>query len=172
MSAAATHYATLEVIESASIEAIKGAYKHLAQRWHPDKNQGNLKEAAEKASLLNQAYAVLSDPFLREEYDATIRPKQQESGKPDANQGSKKRMPNAAFMKALTPSVELADIVGEGPLPRTEVVRRLWEYIKKNDLQDPSNKRTINSDATLIKIFGKPQLSMFEMAGHIGKHLK
>jgi chromatin remodeling complex protein RSC6 len=85
---------------------------------------------------------------------------------------AKKRTPNAAFMKALTPSPQLAAVVGTAPLPRTEVVSKLWAYIKKNKLQDQANKRMVNADAKLKEIFGKPQVSMFEMAGLIGKHVK
>ena len=85
---------------------------------------------------------------------------------------AKKRTANAAFMKALTPSAALAAVVGASPLPRTEVVSKLWTYIKKNKLQDEANKRMINADAKLKEVFGKPQVSMFEMAGLIGKHLK
>ena len=85
---------------------------------------------------------------------------------------AKKRTVNAAFMKALTPSAALAAVVGNSPLPRTEVVSKLWTYIKKNKLQDAVNKRMINADATLKEVFGKVQVSMFEMAGLIGKHLK
>ena len=84
---------------------------------------------------------------------------------------AKKRTPNAAFMKALTPSAALAAVVGTDPLPRTEVISKLWIYIKANDLQEPTNKRLINADAKLKKVFDKPQVSMFEMAGLIGKHL-
>ena len=85
---------------------------------------------------------------------------------------AKKRTPNAAFMKALMPSPQLAAVVGTAPLPRTEVVSKLWAYIKKNKLQDQANKRMVNADAKLKEIFGKPQVSMFEMAGLIGKHVK
>ncbi|QDL54605.1 SWIB/MDM2 domain-containing protein [Rhodoferax aquaticus] len=85
---------------------------------------------------------------------------------------AKKRTVNAAFMKALTPSAALAAVVGATPLPRTEVVSKLWVYIKKNKLQDAVNKRMINADAKLKEVFGKVQVSMFEMAGLIGKHLK
>jgi len=84
---------------------------------------------------------------------------------------AKKRTPNAAFMKALTPSAALAAVVGATPLPRTAVVSKLWDYIKKNNLQDAANKRNINADAKLKEIFGKAQVSMFELAGLIGKHL-
>ncbi len=83
-----------------------------------------------------------------------------------------KRIPNAAFMKALTPSPALAAIVGAAPLPRTEVVSKMWVYIKKHKLQDEANKRMVNADAKLKEVFGKAQVSMFEMAGLIGKHLK
>ena len=83
-----------------------------------------------------------------------------------------KRTPNAAFMKALTPSPALAAIVGAAPLPRTEVVSKMWVYIKKHKLQDEANKRMVNADAKLKEVFGKAQVSMFEMAGLIGKHLK
>ena len=85
---------------------------------------------------------------------------------------AKKRTPNPAFMKALTLSPELSAVVGDKPLPRTEIVSKLWVYIKANDLQDKTNKRMINADAKLLAVFGKPQVSMFEMAGLIGKHVK
>ncbi len=83
-----------------------------------------------------------------------------------------KRKPNAAFMKALTPSTTLAAIVGATPLPRTEVVKKLWAYIKKNNLQDAKNRRNINADDKLKPIFNKAQVSMFEMTKLVSKHLK
>lgn len=85
---------------------------------------------------------------------------------------AKKRTPNAAFMKALTPSPALAAVVGSAPLPRTEIISKLWVYIKAHNLQDAANKRNINADAKLKELFGKPQVSMFELAGLIGKHVK
>jgi len=84
---------------------------------------------------------------------------------------AKKRAVNAAFMKPLTPSAALAAVVGAKPLARTEVVKQLWVYIKKHKLQDTANKRNINADAKLKDVFGKAHVSMFEMAGLIGKHL-
>ena len=75
-------------------------------------------------------------------------------------------------MKALTPSAALAAVVGATPLPRTEVVSKMWVYIKKNNLQDKVNRRAINADDKLKAVFGKAQVTMFEMAGLIGKHLK
>ena len=83
-----------------------------------------------------------------------------------------KRAPNPAFMKALTPSAELAKVVGAKPLPRTEVVKQIWVYIKKHNLQDAKNKRNINADDLLKPVFGgKKQVTMFEMAGLLSKHL-
>lgn len=79
---------------------------------------------------------------------------------------------NSAFMKPMTISEELAAVVGKGPFPRSEVVKKLWVYIKKNDLQDPKNKRNINADANLKKVFGgKGTVSMFEMTKLVSKHL-
>ena len=86
--------------------------------------------------------------------------------------GGAKRKPNAAFMKALTPSAALAAVVGASPLPRTEVVKKLWNYIKKNNLQDSKNRRNINADAKLKEVFGKGTVSMFEMTKLVSKHLK
>jgi hypothetical protein len=83
------------------------------------------------------------------------------------------RKANAAFMKPVTPSATLAAVVGDKPIPRTEVTKRLWAYIKKNGLQDPKNKRMIRADDTLKNVFGgKAQVNMFEMTKLVGKHLK
>jgi len=94
--------------------------------------------------------------------------------KPAAKKAAKpkaKRTPNAGFMKAMTPSAMLAAVVGAGPLPRTEVTKKVWEYIKKNKLQDAGNKRMINADEKLRGIFDKDQVSMFEMTKLISRHL-
>ncbi|MBA5638868.1 hypothetical protein H3H37_17560 [Duganella sp. LX20W] len=83
------------------------------------------------------------------------------------------RKPNAAFMKAMTPSAVLAAVVGAAPLPRTEVTKKVWDYIKKLNLQDPANRRMINADDKLKAVFGgKAQVSMFEMTKLISDHLK
>ena len=84
----------------------------------------------------------------------------------------KKRTPNAAFMRALSLSPALAAVVGAKSLPRTEIVSKLWAYIKENQLQDSVNRRMINADAKLKVVFEKAQVSMFEIAGLIGKHAK
>jgi chromatin remodeling complex protein RSC6 len=85
---------------------------------------------------------------------------------------AKKRTPNAAFMKAMTPSPQLAAIIGAAPVPRTEVTKKVWEYIKKNNLQDSVKRTMINADAKLKEIFKKAQVSMFEMTKLINAHLK
>ena len=82
------------------------------------------------------------------------------------------RKPSAAFMKPVTPDAALAAVVGAKPLPRTELTKKLWAYIKKNGLQDKKNKRMINADAALKTVFGgKGQVSMFEMTKLVGKHV-
>ena len=83
-----------------------------------------------------------------------------------------KRKPNPAFMRALTPSAALAAVIGAGPVPRTEVVKKLWAYIKKYDLQDKNNRRNINADDKLKSVFGKGTVNMFEMTKIVNKHLK
>lgn len=81
-------------------------------------------------------------------------------------------MANAAFMKPMTISADLAAVVGTGPMPRSEVVKKLWEYIKSNNLQDPANKRDILADAALKKVFGgKDKVNMFEMTKLVSAHL-
>ncbi|HLT99971.1 MAG TPA: SWIB/MDM2 domain-containing protein [Burkholderiaceae bacterium] len=82
------------------------------------------------------------------------------------------RKPNAAFMKPLTPSATLAAVIGSEPLPRTEVTKKIWEYIKKHDLQDAKNRRNINADDKLRPLFGKDQVSMFELTKLVSAHLK
>lgn len=77
----------------------------------------------------------------------------------------------SAFMKALKPSPQLAVVVGAEPLPRTEVTKKLWDYIKAHNLQNPANKRNILCDGALKAIMGKDEVTMFEMTGLVGKHL-
>ena len=82
------------------------------------------------------------------------------------------RKPNAAFMAPLTLSPALSEVVGSKPLPRTEIIKKIWDYIKKNNLQDKTNRRMINGDDKLKKVFGgKAQISMFELAKVVNKHV-
>jgi len=86
---------------------------------------------------------------------------------------AKKRKPNAAFMKPMTPSAALAEVVGSKAIPRTEVTKKLWGYIKKNKLQDSKNRRMINADDALKVVFGgRGKVTMFEMTKLVSKHLK
>jgi upstream activation factor subunit UAF30 len=81
------------------------------------------------------------------------------------------RKPNAAFMRALTPSSTLGAVIGNGAVPRTEAVKKIWNYIKANNLQDKANRRMINADDKLRPLFGKDQVSMFDLAKILSKHL-
>ena len=90
-----------------------------------------------------------------------------------AEQKKKKRKPNPAFMKPMQPDAQLSAVVGDKPMPRTEVTKKIWDYIKKNNLQDSKNKRMINADEKLKAVFnGKRQVSMFEMTKLVNNHLK
>ncbi len=90
-----------------------------------------------------------------------------------AKKTAAKRKPNAAFMKPMTPTAALAAVIGGNPMPRTEVTKKIWAYIKKNKLQDSKNRRNINADDKLKEVFGgKKQVSMFEMTKLVNKHLK
>ena len=92
--------------------------------------------------------------------------------KPAPKKTAEKRTPNAAFMKAMQPSPELSEVVGNKPIPRTEVTKKIWDYIKKNKLQDALNRRMINADDKLRTVFGgKKQVSMFEMTKLVNTHL-
>lgn len=136
------------------------ASKAPAKKATPEKTV-----AAEKAVPVKKAAAKTAAPA---QDGVTAKP----AAKSAAAAPAKKRTPNPAFMKALTLSSELSAVVGDKPLPRTEIVSKLWIYIKANNLQDQANKRMINADKKLLAVFGKPQVSMFEMAGLIGKHVK
>jgi chromatin remodeling complex protein RSC6 len=95
------------------------------------------------------------------------------AAKKAAKKSSAKRKPNAAFMKAMTPSSTLAAVIGSSPMPRTEVTKKIWDYIKKNKLQDAINRRLINADEKLRAVFGgKGKVSMFEMTKLVSNHLK
>jgi len=103
---------------------------------------------------------------------AKKKPAKKAARKKAAPKKKAKRKPNPAFMRPLTPSMDLAAIVGSKPLPRTEVTKKVWEYIKRNGLQDSKNRRNINADDKLAQIFGgKRTVSMFEMTKLVNKHL-
>jgi chromatin remodeling complex protein RSC6 len=140
------------------------AKKPVVKKAAPAKKPAAQKAAAKPAAKKPAAKAAAKKPAAAKKAAA---PKAAASAKPKV-----KRTPNAAFMKAMMPSEMLAKVVGAMPLARTEVVKKVWEYIKKNKLQDAINKRMINADEKLREIFGKAQVSMFEMTKIINQHLK
>ncbi len=127
--------------------------KKAAKKAAPAKKAPAKKTAAKKAAPAKKATAKKAP------------------AKKAAKAPAKKRTPNAAFMKAMTPSSSLAAIIGDKPVPRTEVTKKVWEYIKKNNLQDSAKRTMINADAKLREIFKKGQVSMFEMTKLINNHL-
>lgn len=125
------------------------------------------KKAAPKKAVKKAAPKKAAKKAVKKAAPKKAAPKKKVAKKKSA------RKPNAAFMKALTPSADLAAVIGSKPLPRTEAVKKIWVYIKANKLQDAKNKRNINADAKLKLVFGgKAQVSMFDMAKHLSNHLK
>jgi chromatin remodeling complex protein RSC6 len=127
------------------------------------------KKAAKKAAKKSPKKAVKKAAKKSAKKTAKKAPKKsaKKAGKKSA------RKPNAAFMAPLNLSPALADVVGSKPLPRTEIIKKIWDYIKKNGLQDSKNRRMINADAKLKTLFGgKTQISMFELAKVVNNHVK
>ncbi len=128
------------------------------------------KPAAKKPAAKAAAKAAAKKPVAK----AAAKPAAKAAAKPAkaAAKPAAARKPNAAFMKPMTLSPVLAAVIGAAPLPRTEVTKKIWEYIKKHKLQDEANKRNINADDKLKAVFGgKKQVSMFEMTKLISGHL-
>ena len=133
------------------------------------------KKAAKKPAAKKPAAkkAAAKKPAAKKPAAKKAPAKKAPAKKAAAKKPAAKRTPNAAFMKPMTPSAMLSAVVGAVPLPRTEVTKKIWEYIKKNKLQDAINKRMINADERLKAVFGgKPTVSMFEMTKLVSKHLK
>ena len=136
--------------------AKKGAAKKGAAKKAPAKKSAAKKGAAKKGAAKKAAPAK----------------KTAKAAKKAPAKKAAKRTPNAAFMKAMNVSPQLGAVVGTSPLPRTEVTKKLWAYIKKNGLQDEKNRRQINADDKLKPVFGgKSNVSMFEMTKLVNKHL-
>ncbi len=148
--------------------AKKTAAKKSPAKKAPAKKPVAKKVAAKKAPAKK---AALKKPVAKKVTAKKAPAKKAVAKKAVKKAPAKKRTPNAAFMKPLTPSAALAAVVGSTPLARTEVVSKLWTYIKKHALQDKVNKRNINADDKLKAVFGKSQVTMFELASLIGKHL-
>lgn len=134
------------------------------------KSRSKAKKKSPKKRMKAKARPKAKAKRKAKKVKAKARPKAK--AKPKAAKPKTKRKPNAAFMKPLTPDAALAAIVGSDPLPRTEITKRLWVYIKKNGLQDPVNKRNINADEALKRVFGgRSSVSMFEMTKLVSNHL-
>ena len=133
------------------------------------------KKAAKKSAAKKPAAkkSAAKKPAAKKSAAKKPAAKKSAAKKPAAKKSAAKRKPNAAFMKAMTPSTTLAAVVGGMPMPRTEVTKKIWDYIKKNKLQDAVNRRLINADEKLRAVFGgKSKVSMFEMTKLVSNHLK
>ena len=133
------------------------------------------KKAAKKSAAKKPAAkkSAAKKPAAKKSAAKKPAAKKSAAKKPAAKKSAAKRAPNPAFMKAMTPSADLASVVGEKAMPRTEVTKKIWDYIKKHGLQDKANKRMINADDKLKSVFGgKRQVSMFEMTKLVNNHLK
>ena len=132
------------------------------------------KKSAKKAVKKTAKKAAKKAP--KKAAKKTAKKAAKKAGKKAGKKAAKKksaRKPNAAFMAPLTPSTQLAEVVGTKGLPRTEIIKKIWDYIKKNGLQDKKNRRMINADDKLKPVFGgKGQISMFELAKVVNKHVK
>lgn len=128
---------------------------------------------AKKSSASRSAAAAKKGASRKAAPASRTKAAAKKSGGTAARKKTAARQPNAAFMKAMQPDAELAQVVGNKPMPRTELTKKLWAYIKKNDLQDPKERRMINADDKLRPVFnGKKQVSMFDMTKLVNQHLK
>ncbi len=148
----------------------KKATKKKAAKKKATKKKATKKKAAKKATKKKATKKKVAKKATKKK--ATKKKVAKKATKKKAAKKKTKRKPNAAFMRPLTPSSALAAVVGTSPLPRTQVVKKLWQYIKRHDLQDPKNRRNILADTKLKPVFGKNCVSMFEMTKLISKHLK
>jgi len=148
------------------------AAKKPAAKKPAAKKPAAKKPAAKAAAKKPAAKKPAAKPAAKKPAAKKPAAKKPAAKKPAAKKPAAKRKPNAAFMKAMTPSATLAAIIGATPMPRTEVTKKIWDYIKKNKLQDAVNKRMINADAKLKELFQKAQVSMFEMTKLVSNHLK
>ena len=144
----------------------KKATKKKATRKKATKKKATRKKATKKAA---KKKATKKKAKKATKKKATKKATKKKAKK--AKRKKSKRKPNAAFMKALKPSTALAAVIGNKPLPRTQVIKKLWIYIKKHNLQNPKNRRNILADAKLKTVFGKKEVSMFQLAGILNKHL-
>ncbi len=137
----------------------------------PAKKKAKKKTAKKKVAKKKVAKKKTAKKKTAKKKTAKKKVAKKKTAKKKAKKKSK-RKPNAAFMRPVTPSEALSAVVGSRPIPRTQVTKKLWEYIKKNKLQDKVNRRMINADAALKKVFGgKSKVNMFEMTKLVSRHL-
>ena len=129
-------------------------------------------KASKKAAAKTAKKAAKKAPAKAAKKGAAKKAAPKKAAKKAAPKKKSARKPNAAFMAPLTPSPALAEVIGSKGMPRTEIVKKIWQHIKRNNLQETNNKRMINADAKLRPIFGKDQISMFELAKVVNKHVK
>jgi len=154
--------------KAAKKKTAKKATKKKVAKKKVAKKKVAKKKTAKKATKKKVAKKKVAKKKVAKKKTA----KKKTAKKKTAKKKASKRKPNEAFMKPMTPSKELAAVVGDKAIPRTQVIKKIWDYIKKNNLQNPKNKRNILADTKLKPIFkGKSEVTMFELAGLIGKHL-
>ena len=142
---------------------------------HRKENHGNCQESCKEArrEKAGRKKPAAKKPAAKKAPAKKAPAKKPAAKKAAAKKPAAKRKPNAAFMKPMTPSAVLATVIGATPMPRTEVTKKIWDYIKKNKLQDAVNRRLINADEKLRAVFGgKGKVSMFEMTKLVSNHLK
>ncbi len=160
--------ATKKVAKKATKKVAKKATKKAAKKATKKVAKKATKKAAKKATKKVAKKATKKVAAKK----ATKKVAKKATKKAAKKKTKTKRKPNAAFMKAMTPSAALAEFVGAKPLPRTQAVKKFWDYIKKHDLQDAKNRRQINANgANLEKLFGAKSITMFDLAKIINKHL-
>ncbi len=137
------------------------------------KKKATAKKAAPKKATKKKATAKKAAPKKATAKKAAPKKvaKKAAPKKATKKKAAAKRKPNAAFMAPMQPSAALGEVIGSKAMPRTDVTKKIWDYIKKNGLQDKANRRMINADEKLMKLFGKKQVSMFEMTKLVSKHL-
>ena len=150
----------------------KATKKKATKRKAAPKKAAKKKVARKKASTKKAAKKKVARKKASTKKAAKKKASKKKAAKKKAAKKKTKRKPNPSFMRPLTPDAALGAIVGTKALPRTEVVKKLWSYIKRNNLQDSQNKRMINADDKLLDLFGgKKQVSMFEMTKLVSQHL-
>ena len=150
-------------------EAGKVNFEFAPSKFPPRKTAAKTAVAAPKAAVATKKVAVRADSM-----GTTVKkaPAKKAGGAKTAAKTAKPKAPRKTSAAAgMQPSGALAAVIGAEPIARTQVIKKLWDYIKANNLQDAANKRAINADAKLLAVFGKPQVTMFELAGIVGKHL-